>query len=77
MPSTPIIIIVGSGGGLRSVDSGAEYEVAVGDGVQNTATSLPAAHVVFTNSASGAKSDLYLGPGEIIGFMNAGTVCVP
>lgn len=76
MPGGGIIII--SGGGNRAITStGVEYPVVAGEGVQNTAAGLPAAHVVFTNGASGAKSDLYLGPGEIIGFMNAGTVCVP
>lgn len=76
MPSTSIIVI-GGGGSPRSVDTDTAYHVDPGDAVENTATSLPAVHVEFTNDGTRAKTHLYLGPGEKISFTNAGTVVVP
>ena len=69
------IIIIGAGGSPRStMQTGIQYTLLAGEGVQNTATSGPPVHVIFRSG--GASTDWYLdsGPGAIQSSMVDGAV---
>jgi len=79
MPTSPIIIIGGSGGGgnrATAVNYGIGYPVVAGDSIENTATSGGNVYCVFVNNAM-YTSDIYLGPDEKYDFTEAGAVTVP
>lgn len=69
------IIIIGGGGSPRAtMQAATQYTLLAGEGVQNTATSGPAVHVIFRVGASAADWYLDSGPGAIQAAMVDGTV---
>lgn len=77
MPTSPIIIIGGSGGGNRTQASyGVGYPVSSGDAIENTATTGGDVYCIFVNNAM-QTTDIYLGPGEKFTFTETGAVTVP
>lgn len=72
MPSTPIIVIVGSGGGLRAtMISGEKYALLAGEGVRNDGT---AAGAVIFRRPFNEPQQWNVGPGETSATMFDGTV---
>lgn len=74
MPGGGIIIISGGGGARVAMQPSIRYTLLAGEGVQNTATSGPAVHVIFRAGASAADWYLDSGPGAIQAAMVDGTV---
>jgi hypothetical protein len=77
MPTSPIIIIGGSGGGNRTQAAyGIGYPVVSGDAAENTAISGPDIYCVLVNAAM-QTTDIYISPGDKYTFIEAGAFTVP